>query len=152
MLITYTYSDFAGDKIDGKSNLGGIILMKKSPICWMSKKQTYVATSTAEAEYRTTSENVKKMLWFRNIIKEVLNKKLNLTIYTDNQTSKCIMENGEVNTKLKHIDVRYNFNRNNILKKRINLKYVDTENMLADILTKDSNDIKILKFTNNIFI
>ena len=55
-------------------------------------------------------------------------------------------------TKLKHIDVRYHFNRDNILKKRINLKYIDTENMLDDILTKDSNGAKILKFTNNIFI
>jgi len=126
--------------------------MGKSPICWISKKQTCVATSTAEAEYISTSENVKKILWIRNIIKEILNKKLNITIYTDNQASKCIMENGEINTKLKHIDVRYHFNRDNILKKRINLKYIDTENMLADILTKDSNGAKILKFTNNIFI
>jgi len=49
------------------------------------------------------------------------------------------MENGEINIKLKHIDVRYHFNRDNILKKRIDLKHIDTENMLADILTKDSN-------------
>ena len=33
-------------------------------------------------------------------------------MYTDNKVSKCIMENGEINTKLKHKDVRYSFNRN----------------------------------------
>ncbi len=151
-LVAYTDSDFAGDKTDRKSTSGGIILMGNSPICWISKKQSCVATSTAEAEYISTSESVKKILWLRNIIKEILNKKLNITIYTDNQASKCIMENGEINTKLKHIDVRYHFNRDNILKKRINLKYIDTENMLADILTKDSNGTKIQRFTNNIFI
>jgi hypothetical protein len=61
----------------------------------------------------------------------------------------------KINTKLKHIDVRYHFNRVNILKKIINLKMkknVDTENMLADTLTKDLNGTKIRKFTNNIFI
>jgi len=56
------------------------------------------------------------------------------------------MKNGEINTKLMHIDIRYNFNKDNILKKRINLKYVDMENMLTDILTKFLNSTKILKF------
>jgi len=64
----------------------------------------------------------KKKPWLRNIIKEKLNKKLNTTIFTDNRAKKNIMENGEINTKLKHIDVRYHFNRDSILKKRINLK------------------------------
>jgi len=48
--------------------------MGTSPICWLSKKQTSVATSTAEAGYISTSENIKKILWIRNIIKEILNK------------------------------------------------------------------------------
>jgi len=92
-------------------------------------------------------------LWIRNIIKEILNKGITIKIYTDNQASKKIMENGEINTsKLKHISVRYHFNRDNIAKKKVKLEYIDTENMLADILTKDSNGPKIQKFTNNIFI
>jgi len=62
------------------------------------------------------------MPWLRNIIKEKLNKKLKKTINIKNIAKKKIMENGEINTKLKHIDVRYHFNRDSILKKRINLK------------------------------
>jgi len=34
--------------------------MGNSPICWRSKKQSIVATSTTEAEYIATSECVKK--------------------------------------------------------------------------------------------
>ena len=48
-LVAYTDSDFAGCLEDRKSTSGGIILMGTSPICWLSKKQTSVATSTAEA-------------------------------------------------------------------------------------------------------
>jgi len=58
-------------------------------------------------------------------------------IYTDNQRSKCIMENDE--TKLKYVEVRYNFSREYIKKKRILLKYIDPKNILANKLTKDSN-------------
>jgi len=103
----------------------------KSPICWIFKKQSWVATSIVEADYINTSKNVKKILWLRNIIKEILNKKLNITIYTDNQSSKCIMKNDEINSKLKHKDIRYHFNRDNILNKRINLRYVGMERMSA---------------------
>jgi len=58
---------------------------------------------TSKAEYVSTSENVKKILWLRSIIKKILNKKLNIVIYTDNQANKCSIENGEISTKLKHI-------------------------------------------------
>jgi len=62
-----------------------------------------------------------------------------------------IIENGEINTKLKLINVRYHFVRDNIAKKKVKLEYIDTENMLTDILTDDLTGPKIQKFTNNIF-
>jgi len=126
----YTDSVFGGDLEDRKFTSGGIILMGNSPICWISKKQSCVATSTAEAEYISTSENLKKILWIRNILKELINYNKTITKYTDNLASKTTIENGEINTKLKHID---------------------TNNMLADILTKNTNGTNILNFTNKIF-
>jgi len=81
--------------------------------------QFCVATSTTDVGYVSTSESVKKILQLRNITKEIQGKKLNITIYANNQASKCIMEYGEINKKLKYIDIRYHVNRNNILKIRI---------------------------------
>jgi len=49
-------SDFAGDIKDRKSTSGHIILLGNNPISWMSKKQSIVATSTAEAEYISASQ------------------------------------------------------------------------------------------------
>jgi len=57
-----------------------------------------------------------------------------------------IRKNDEINTKLKHSDVIYHFNRD-----IINLKILSHGKLRDDILTKDSNRIKITKFTNNIF-
>jgi len=50
-------------------------------------------------KYFIEDENAKKILWLRNNIKEKLNKKLNIVIYTDNQTSKFVIENGKINIK-----------------------------------------------------
>ena len=150
-ISAYSDSDFAGDSYDRKSTSGYIILMGKSAICWSSKKQTIVATSTTEAEYISTSECIKKVLWIRNIIMELLDIDKEITIYTDNLSSKSNMENGDLNTKLKHIDIKYHFNRDNIDKHRIKLEYIETNKMIADILTKDVNGNKMTIFTNYIF-
>jgi len=147
----YTDADFAGDKEDRKSTSGHIILMGNSPICWYSKKQNTVATSTAEAEYTSTSECTKKVLWIRNILIELFNKKSPITIYTDNMASKICIENGEINTKLKHISIKYYFNRDNIIKNRNKLEYKNTNEMLADALTKNINGSKMKTFTDKIF-
>ena len=50
-LIGYTDSDHAGCAIDRKSTSGGCQLLGNRLISWSSKKQTYVACSTAKAEY-----------------------------------------------------------------------------------------------------
>ena len=46
------------------------------------------------------------------------------------------MENGDLNTKLKHIEIKYYFNKDLIEKNIIKLEYINTNEMLADILTK----------------
>jgi len=83
---------------------------------------------------------------------ELLKFNKTITIFTDNLASKTSIENGELNTKLKHIDIKYHFNNDYIEKKIIKLEYIDSQNMLADIFTKDINGKKILEFSNKIFI
>ena len=56
----FTDSDLGGDSKDKKSTSGHIILMGTSQICWSSRKQTTVATSTMEAEYIGTTECSKR--------------------------------------------------------------------------------------------
>ncbi len=147
----YTDSDLAGDTKDRKSTSGFIILKGTNPICWGSKKQKTVATSTMEAEYIATTECAKKSLWIRNILKELINYDRPMRIYTDNLASKTTIENGELNTKLKHINIKFYFNKDIIKNNLITLNYINTENMLADVLTKCVNGPKMTKFSNIIF-
>jgi len=112
--------------------------MDNVPILWQSKKQSTVATSTYEAEYIANRECIKKALWIRNIL---LNIKKPIKILTYNLTSMTTMENGEINNKLKHIEIKLHFNKDNIKNKKINLYYYNTKKkkMLVDPLTKDIN-------------
>jgi hypothetical protein len=50
-LIGYSNSDYAGCKVDRKSTSETCQFLGRSLVSWSSKKQTFVALSTAEAEY-----------------------------------------------------------------------------------------------------
>jgi len=151
-IVAYTDSDFAGDIKDRKSTSGHIILLGNNPISWMSKKQSIVATSTAEAEYISASQCIKKLLWIKNILFELIGFNKPITIFIDNNACKISMENGDLNPKLKHISIKYHFTVDNIKKKIVELKHIESSENLADILTKVTNGNKIKSFANIIFI
>ncbi|XP_068497827.1 uncharacterized mitochondrial protein AtMg00810-like [Phaseolus vulgaris] len=64
-LIGYSDSDFAGCKLDRKSTRGTCHLLGSSLISWHSKKQAYVAFSTAEAEYIAAGSCCAQILWLK---------------------------------------------------------------------------------------
>lgn len=51
-LIGYVHADWAGNPLDRKSTSGFCMFVGENPVTWKSKKQTVVARSSAEAEYR----------------------------------------------------------------------------------------------------
>jgi len=126
--------------------------MGTNSISWYSKKQTTVATSTAEAEYLSTTECIKKVLQIKNLLYELFGETETIDIYRDNEASKSSIKAGHLNPKLRHISVSYHFNNENILNKNVQLKYISTNDMLADPLTKNLNGNTITNFTNKIFI
>jgi hypothetical protein len=51
-LIGFTDSDWAADGTYHKFNSGYTLSLGMGPICWSSKKQSTIALSSVEAEYR----------------------------------------------------------------------------------------------------
>ena len=64
----------------------------------------------------------------------------------DNKT--CIAIAQDINSKgrCKHIDLRYKFIQEEIMKNEIELEYINTENMLADLLTVSISGLHNLIF------
>lgn len=51
-IAAFSDSDWAANQMDRRSVTGSCIFLGKNPVFWVSKKQTKVAKSSAEAEYR----------------------------------------------------------------------------------------------------
>jgi hypothetical protein len=64
----------------------------------------------------------------------------------DNQAAIKILLNPTTTKRSKHIDVLYHFARERIARKEVQVNYIATDDMVADIMTKALAEIKLVKF------
>lgn len=133
----YSDADYAGDVTTRRSTSGYVFMLGGSVISWGSERQKSVALSTTESEYMAASHAVKELVWLRNLLCELQQKKLDApTFYMDNQSAIRLVKNSEFHKRTKHIDVRYHFIREKFEDEIFKLEYVQTNGQAADIMTK----------------
>ena len=74
----------------------------------------------------------------------------NSILFTDSQSAIQLAKNPEYHARTKHIDIQYHYVRDNILSGFINLKYIPTDQQLADGLTKSLDYTKFSTYTKGI--
>ncbi|GKE88428.1 hypothetical protein Tco_1565903 [Tanacetum coccineum] len=115
-------------------------------VCWSAKKQQSVAMSLAEAEYVVVAGCCSNILWIKSQLTDydIIYEKV--PIFYDNTSAIAISNNPVLHSRTKHIDIRYQFIRDHILKGDIELHFVPTQYQLVDIFTKplDEPTFKIL--------
>ena len=65
------YVDWEGSAFDRKSTSGCCFSMGSSVISWFSRKQSYVALSTAEAEYVAACSASCEAVWLRKLLSDI---------------------------------------------------------------------------------
>jgi hypothetical protein len=135
-LIGYLDSDYAGCKVDRKSTSGTCQFLGRSLVSWSSKKQTFVALSTVEAEYVAAGQCCAQLLWMRQTLQDFGYNLSKVPLLYDNESAIRMADNPIEHSRTKHIDIRHHFLRDHEQKGDIEVFYVSTENLLADIFTK----------------
>jgi hypothetical protein len=143
-LIGLSDADHGGDVETRRSTSGFYFTMGHGNglISWVSKRQPTVSISTTEAEYIALSASAREAIWIRQLMAELgFEQKAATLIYGDNMSSLTLAKHPSQHSRTKHIDVHYHFVREKVEEKMIVLKWLRTEDMTADILTKglDSN-------------
>ena len=135
-IIGYADADWAGDH-DSRKSTSGNLFFYNGLISWKSTKQSCIALSTVEAEYVSIGEASKEAYWLYKLSKQLeLNINLPIIINEDNQGTIKLIKNPVFHKRTKHIDTRYHYIRNLYEENYIDIKYCQTTEMLADIMTK----------------
>jgi hypothetical protein len=136
--LGYTDSDWAGNLDSRKSTSGYVFILFGGATSWKSSRQSIVAMSSTEAEYIACSEAAKEALWLQRLLGEIQRTPIRKaqTLFADNQGAIKLSKNPQQHKRTKHIDIKYHFIRDCCQKGLVELVYLPTGQMVADILTK----------------
>jgi len=136
-VCAYADADWGSDPIDRKSVTGWVAMLNGDPVSWASKKQKVVAQSSCESELYAEAAAMNELKWLSGLLKELgIHMKSAPILYGDNQSAQALTINGVKSERTKHIDIKYRFTTDEVTKGNIKLKWVSTNEQLADILTK----------------
>jgi hypothetical protein len=137
VLIGYSDADWGNSLDDRRSTTGYVFKLAQGAISWRSKRQSTVAQSSTEAEYMALSEATREAVSWRMFLGELgLDIREPTTILADNQGSIALSKNPEHHARTKHIDIKYHYIREQVSNEAVSIYYINTEAMIADVLTK----------------
>ncbi|GJY59101.1 hypothetical protein Tco_0458993, partial [Tanacetum coccineum] len=105
-------------------------------VCWSAKKQQSIAMSSTKAEYVAAAGCCANIQWMKSQLTDydIIYEKN--PIFCDNTSDISISNNPVLYSRKKHIDIRYHFVRDHIVKGDIEIHFISTQYQLADIFTK----------------
>lgn len=131
------YSDADWGKAgDGKSQSGGLIALRGNLISWLSRKQSVVAQSSAESELISANEVANSLCFFKELLNEIDYPVIYSNLCVDNRSALTLSNHPGLNSKSRHIFLRYFHIQDLVAKKEIRLWYISGEINPADVLTK----------------
>lgn len=130
-------SDWAGNPNDRKSITGYCLLLRNSLLSWQSKKQSVIARSSTESEYRSMATTCCEVMWLYSLLKDLLvNVSLPTPLYCDSSSAIAILSNPVYHACTKHIELDCHFVREKVQQGLICPTYISTKAQIADIFTK----------------
>ncbi|GJZ44255.1 hypothetical protein Tco_0591510 [Tanacetum coccineum] len=99
-----------------KSTLSVCQILGGKLVCWSAQKQRSVAMSLAEAEYVDAAGCCANILWMKSQLSDYDIHYKMVPIFCDNTSVIAISNNPVLHSRTKHIDIRYHFIKDHIMK------------------------------------
>ena len=92
------------------------------------------------------TEAFQEVKWLRLLLEDLdIKFETSTTIYEDNQSCLKLLKAEHFSNRTKHIDTKYFYIKDYVMKNIVNCKYCPTELMLADIMTKPLSASRLTK-------
>ncbi|KAL0416181.1 UNVERIFIED_CONTAM: Retrovirus-related Pol polyprotein from transposon RE1, partial [Sesamum latifolium] len=130
-------ADCAGCVDSRRSLTGYCIFLGDALIYWKTKKQTTVAQSTVEAEYRSLGTIACKLQWISFLLQDFgLAVATPIPLYCDNQTATHIVANPVFHERTKHLEIDCHLVRDHYKAGFLLPCYTSSKLRLVDMFTK----------------
>src|ERR1700759_2170227 len=137
IFTAFTDSDHAGNADNGRSTSGYLLCIGGGAVSWSSRLQSLVAQSTTEAEYIASVDAGREMVWMRHLLSEFgYSLPGPSVLHMDNQSAISVSKNPEHHGRMKHLDLRFYWLRDQVEAGILVPQFIGTNKMPADVLTK----------------
>ncbi len=139
-----TYKDFIGVT-------GAVISVGQATVYTQSSKQKLVAKSSTEAEVVGVAEALSFALWIRNFMVDQGYDMKPIVLYQDNQSAIWMENSGyRASKRTRHMNIKYFHVCDRIKLGEVIVKYLSTNDMVADLMTKPLQGAKFVRFRDMI--
>ena len=153
-LVDFCDSDWGVDPNDRRSTSGFCFKISDdiSVVCWSSRKQQMVALSSTEAEYISISLVFQECVYLLSLVKSLgLNLDGPILLQGHKHGAIKLAQNPITHSRSKLIDIRHHFARDLVERELIQLRYISTDQNIADNLTKALGRPKFNQFRCDLF-
>lgn len=137
ILSGYADASWADEDHARRSSCGYLFHLGNSLISWNAYTQRTVSRSSTEAEYMCMSDACQELVWLHRMTLDMGAPQGTVVLREDNQSAIALADSAtQHHRRTKHIDIRYHYVCEQLARGLVTIKYCDTTQMVADILTK----------------
>lgn len=138
---------------DGKGHGGITITLGSAPVHSRSFKLKMTTRSSSESELVVLEEASTYVTWYSTLLKSMgIEARKPLTIYQDNQSTIIMAMQGANFKRTKHLMCKESYVKEQITNGELTLRYLPTNDMPADMLTKPLSQLKLRRCMNQLHL